>query len=307
MRTRQVLVVAAVASIVPFVLGQGCPSFGGAAQQSPSDLTALERQAVAVACLAPGGLGQATDVTRNATGNLLSGGAQQGAPPATGDSAALGVTFGTCPTVTQSASIGDGIAVQLAIDFGTEPCQALPEITDLNYNCSGKATGTFDLINKAISLSYQNISCNQKTLNGTANVGFDLLPLGVGLEGQWDLTWYPGQQAISTNGSAAVRYALVVGCCDTLSIQQFSGTISNEGTQWSVTMTDVVISLEHYGSHIPYSGTLVVDNDQIRPITIIFNATSPVTEQVSVQIEGGPAFTVTLSQLAEWATILFGG
>ena len=307
MRLKQVLVVAAVASIVPFILGQGCPTSGGPAQLGLSDLTALERQAIVAACLTPGGLGQATDVARNATGDLLDGGILQSLPSDSEEPAARDVSFGTCPAVTKSGSIGDGTAVQLSINFGSQPCQALPEIADSTYTCSGQASGSFDLTSKAISLSFQNISCNQKTLNGTASVTFDLVRPGVALEGQWDLTWNPGQQLIVTNGTAAVSHALVSGgCCDTVTIGQFIGTASNNGYQWSMTMTDVLISLERYASLIPYSGTVVVDNDVIRPLTITFNENSPTTEQVSVQINGGRAFTVTLSQLAEWAAILFG-
>jgi len=126
-------------SAVAFVLGQGCPSPGGAFGPVASERTALKRQAVVAVCLAPGGLGQATGVTRNATGDHLDGGLLQIVSSDSRDSAGRDLALVTCPAVTAGSSLGEGTAVQLAIDFGSKPCRALPEISEPDLTCPGQA------------------------------------------------------------------------------------------------------------------------------------------------------------------------
>ena len=294
---------------------QGTGDDASADDQDSNDLTDLEKQAVVAASNAPGALAQGIDVTEDSTGDL--GGDD-------GDAAQIipeDITFGTCPEVSKTGSLsgivtasvtdaleGEG-AVTLAVDFGEEPCTALvveeESGEDFTLTCSGNASGTFSLTDQNIALEFNGISCNDQALDGTADLTYNLLTSGVELQGAWDLTWYPGDEAIGTEGEGIGSYqAELSGCCDVITIDEFIGNVTNDGYEWTSSMEDILISVEKYYSLIPYGGSITVDGPDIREITITFNENSPTTGEVTISIENGRAFTVTLYELEQWAEMI---
>ncbi len=279
-------------------------------EESTENLTGLEEKAVVTACNAPAALAQATDVAEDATGDLADGRSSESQ-----QSLPTEVTFGTCPEVTKSgsltASLADGLdlaegEVALTVDFGEQPCTALVvEEEDFTLACSGSATGTFSLTEETIGLVFDSISCNEQALDGTVDLSYDLYYPGVALDGAWDLTWYPGNEAIGTEGNGKGAYEPAVsGCCDVTSIEEFTGNITYEGYEWSTSIQDLLISLEEYCSFIPYGGSITLDGPDIRTITITFTENSPTTGEVAISIDGSQSFTVSLYELEAWAEMM---
>ena len=196
--------------------------------------------------------------------------------------------------------------VALTVDFGEQPCTALVvEEEDFTLVCSGNATGTFSLAEGSIGLVFDNISCNEQALDGTVDLSYELYYPGVALDGAWDLTWYPGDEAIGTEGNGKGAYEPAVsGCCDVTSIEEFTGNITYEGYEWSTSIEDLLISLETYCSFIPYGGSITLDGPDIRTITITFTENSPTTGEVAISIDGGRSFTVSLYELEAWAEMM---
>ena len=297
-----------VTCLLPFMMGQGCqpPADGGGTDGTDvgtDDLTSLENKAIIAGCNAPGALAQAADVSQNATGDLGSGGSQQSVPQ---DKDA---TFGTCPEVTKDGSLGSG--VDLTIDFGQTPCTALSVQQEdgslYTYTCSGSASGSFSLASQSMSLTFSNLSCNDQALDGSASLSYSLLVPGVQLEGTWNLSWYPGTEAIGTSGTGTVSYVPVTGgCCDVTHIEEFAGNVTEGEYEWSAAMTNIRVSLEKYYSFIPYSGSMTIDGPDIRALTITFNENSPTTGEITVSLENGRSVTVSLYELEEWAEIVLG-
>ncbi len=278
--------------------------------EDTDNLTDLEKKAIVAAGSAPGALAQATDVAEDSTGDLPDDGSSASQQVVPGE-----ISFGTCPEVSKSGSLTASLtdmldlaegAVMLTVDFGEEPCTALTmEEEDFTLVCSGSATGTFSLTDQSISLEFDSISCNDQTLDGTVDLSYELLAPGVAFEGMWDLTWYPGAEAIGTEGNGRGSYEPVLsGCCDVTNIAEFTGVITEEGYEWSTSMADILISIEKYYSLIPYSGSVTLDGPDIRAITITFNENSPTTGEVSICIENGRSFTISLYELEEWAEMI---
>lgn len=279
------------------------------------DLTDSEKKAIVAASNAPGGLAQATDVAEDSTGDLPDDGSSDSAQIVPSE-----VSFGTCPEVSKSGSLISAMvdlintsgALALSVDFGEEACTALavedPESgEEFTLVCSGSATGAFSFADQRIDLAFDNISCNDQALDGTAELTYELLSPGVVLDGAWDLVWYPGDDAIATKGDGIGSYEPVIdGCCDVTTIQEFTGNITCEGDEWSTTMEGILVSLEKYYSFIPYGGSITLDGPDIRPITITFNENSPTTGEVTISIGNGRSFTISLYELEEWAEMMLG-
>jgi len=273
------------------------------------ELSGDEAQAIVAASDSPGSLAQATEVTQNSTGDLGDGdqsdrAKQQFVPD---------ITFGTCPEVTKSGSLLED-AMTLTIDFGEEPCTAVSyesEGEDYTYVCSGSSTGTFSLdptlVSGGMELTFTEISCNEETLDGTADLSYTMSMTDLELEGDWDLTLTSAGEILTTYGTGTVSYEPELsGCCDVTSIQVFEGQVSYDSYVWEAEMDSILISVEEYYSFIPYGGTLSVDGPDIRRITVTFNENSPVTGEITVSIENGRTFTTNFEELEEYATLLLG-
>jgi len=200
--------------------------------------------------------------------------------------------------VTKTGSVTGG--VELAVDFGTEPCQAssVPGLEDV---WEGSATGTFDLLTQSIELEFDEVTCNSEALSGSVLVGYILNTDHLELDGDWDLEWLSDGILIGTNGIGICAYDRVVGegGYDVTSIPEFDGTVTDSGYEWLTVITDLMISLEKYFAFMPYSGIIGVDGPDIRPITIAFSENSPASGEVTITITGGRSATVNLWDLIE--------
>ncbi len=310
-----------LACILSLALISGCSSTSGTSTGSGSntspqdsvdpdnpddtgadDLTDLEQTAIVVAGNAPGATALAIDVVQNSTGDLSTDDEE----PRAAGALLAGATVGTCPEVATEGSVRDQ-GLRLTVDFGEEPCTALAVDEEFTLVCSGSAGGTFATLNQSVSLEFNSIRCNEQELDGTVDLSYELLSPGVLLQGDWDLTWYPGVEAIGTVGNGTASYVPVTGgCCDVTSIATFDGNVTNDGLEWSIAMADVLVSLEQYFSFIPYSGSITVDGPDIRAITITFNENSPATGEVSISIEDGRTISTDLYELEQWADIILG-
>lgn len=292
--------------LLPLVMGpQGCQteviitdntnnSTDGQDGGDDNDLTSQEKQAIAAACNAPGTIANATNVSQNATGDLA--GDNEHAIPDDGRD----VTFGTCPTVTKSGSLAGG-QVSLTIDFGAVPCTALTMEDGTAYVCSGTATGTFALLAKSLSLEFAQIACNAQVLDGMARLDWELDTAGVWFDGDWDLTWTIEDYIMSTRGTGRAGYEWVTDDgLPVTTIESFTGELTELDDVWSLVMDNIKVSLAKYASFIPYSGYMIIDGPDIRPITITFTENSPIYGEVIITVTPGRTMTISLYELEEW-------
>ncbi|MHC4441202.1 MAG: hypothetical protein ACYTBZ_05285 [Planctomycetota bacterium] len=281
--------------LLPWLLGQGCPttteSTGGGSDAS--DLSDLEKQAISYAAKSASCLNQGTFVVQSSTGDLVNGSSQVQPQD---------VSFGTCPAVTKTGSLLESQPTTLMVDFGTEPCTVLvAQDGSQSLICSGSASGTFDRQARTIGLQFNNISCGNQSLDGSADVTYSI-GTNIDLTGNWGLTWITSDFTTITNGSGTCSY-------DTqnwiTTMSTFTGTVAdNLGWSFSVDMTDIKVSFSLYASFIPYSGSMTLSGSDIRTISLTFNENSPAAGEVQVSIAGVPSFTVSLADLDAALTTL---
>lgn len=271
---------------LPMLLGQGCPSAGpNVPTTNPptvSDLTAAERAAIDSVNEGCGAIGQATHTTQNASG----GGASGQMTPADATS------WGTCPVVTTSVSTTGGLALSINMNFGTAPGCTIPGYE--SYVWSGSASGSFSTITQNIQLTFNNVTCNQDSLNGTVAAQFTIDNLAIGLTGDFDLTWISGTDNVGLVGSGVCNYSRTTY---TTTVSSFNGTLIDPAGTYQATLTGVAVSYLTNGNLIPSAGTATVSSPGIRNLTVKFDSTSPGTGEVQVSINGGPFFTVNLYTL----------
>ena len=300
MRVARIVSLASCALASTMSLGQGCPDEslgpvgggddgGGDAVYTTDDFTETEKAAISAAANgSTAALGQATNTTQSVTGDT--GDSEQGLPS--------DICAGTCPLVCKSGSILQG-AVDISIDFGIG-CQAFPLVAVDHYVCSGIATGSFDQSARAVNLTFDTVSCEGETINGTADLTWDLSVSDVEFTGDWDLTWASDEGwTATTTGDGTGGYDFV---SDITSVPTFIGSVSDLSDQsapyvWSIEMTDVLISYVTYYSFLPYSGEITMSGPDIRTLALTFDESSPSTGDVQVSIAGAPAFTVNVYTL----------
>lgn len=280
MNVKRMAVMAVIGLCLPLLMGQGCQP------ASEDELTDLEKQALVAATGGAGGLIQATNISQNAAEDESSGQLQP-------DS-----RFGTCPEVTLGGAIGQGVT--LTVDFGETPCTSFTYEGE-DYVCSGSATGTFSLVGKTMTLDFDQITCNDAYLNGTADLTWSLSMSLVSLDGDWGLDWGIDDWTLATAGSGLCTYERYVGQggYDTTSIVEFVGTVTEEDDEWSLSIDNLKMSLEQYFSFMPYSGSITISGPDIRTMTITFSENSPVNGEVTVTFESGRSVTVNLFDLME--------
>lgn len=257
---------------------------------SATDLSTSEEDAISAALTS-------TESLANATGAVQSPTAAESDDvsldlPEQGSGAE--VEFGTCPSVALAASgqaqAGDA-ALDLTIDFG-DGC--LP-FDDGQYECSGLVTGSFSQAQQAIDCSFDSLTCNGNSLNGEAALSYEFTPSNVGLTGDWNLSWDESGDTFVTDGFGAVDYDREA---QSTTIASFSGALTTPtNDQYDTTLTDVQTSFMTHGNFVPFGGTITLDGDDIREITIEFNSDSPSTGIVEVTIGSGAAFEVNIFEL----------
>ena len=261
------VLLALVAVSVPLILASTCPG-PTATTYTAADLTALERQAISAGATGPAPLLQA--------GRTLAEVAIEARDPTD-----------QCPAVLVEPA-GDDNQGTAAVDFGTG-CE-VGVYSGTPYTCSGSAGGYVNRGTHAIELTFDGISCNGRTLDGTAYVNYSTS----GLNGTWNLTWLVDGQGYGSTGQGNCDYSRTTGV---LTISSFAGTLSDGANAWSAQMSNLLVSYTTYQSYVPYGGTLTLTAPTIRELTIRFSAASPSTGAVEVSIAGSPFFSVRLSEL----------
>ena len=267
-------------------------------------LTEREQQAVVVATQAPSSLGSGATVSQSSTSD---------SDDEQNERAIHQATFGTCPEVTKDGIVLSDEGATLTIDFGEALCTVFSTEEGDTYECMGSASGNISLdatlTSGGLALSFNDITCSEEMLTGTAALEYALGFNSLTMIGDWDLSYTPGAEAASfgTTGSGTIAYEVALsGCCDVISIDTFTGQATEGDDEWLLEMDGILMSVEEYYSLIPYAGTLVVDGPDIRQLTITFNENSPVTGEVTIQIENGRTFTVDYEDLEAWAELILG-
>lgn len=206
--------------------------------------------------------------------------------------------FGTCPHVSLEASAlgsgGEG-AWAFSVDFGTG-CQP-PGFDELTF--AGSASGSMSALEQSFSLQFDDLTMGDDSLTGQADLAYQRSDGQLSFTGTWGLTYTSAADDFQahTDGTGTVQYSPQDGVT---TIATFTGNVSDDDVDASVTMTDVQVSYAQYGSFIPYAGTMTIAGNDIRPLTITFDENSPTTGQVQVSIDGGPSIYIDISEFPCW-------
>jgi hypothetical protein len=267
----------ACASLLPALLGSACSP---AAPDPAGDLAATERLAIRAAAWSAGGFTQASGIGQNAAiVQEPAGAAQPGS-----------LTFGTCPQVTTTATLGSSL-LDISIEFGTG-C-AIPVAPD--YTCSGSASGQLEPSTGTLDLSLDAISCSGDTgLTGNVSLTYALSPTALNFTGEWDLTYTTEGQSIVLYGQGATSYSIP----DSITtVSSFDGLLATDGNDWNLTLDSILVSYANKRSYLPYGGTMTASGRTIRQLVVQFNENSPSTGEVQVSVDGSAFFTVNLYEL----------
>lgn len=283
-------------SVTLAALFGGCPQTGDTGNNqnnnnnTSTDLSTSEEEAISAAL-------QSTESLANATGTVqspTSAEVEESALDLPEQGSNEQVEFGTCPNVSLAASgsaQSGNAGLSLTIDFG-DGC--LP-FDDGQYECSGQATGTFSQSNKTIDCSFDSLNCNGNSLDGDAALSYQFTPSNVSLTGDWNLTWDDNGDTFVTDGLGDVDYDRDEHAT---TISSFVGELTTpDDEQYDTTFTNVQTSFESNGNFVPSAGTITLDGDNIRTITIEFNSESPSTGVVEVTIGNGTPFEVNIFEL----------
>ncbi len=262
----------------------GCPQTAGNGDRT--ELTDNEKEAVAATAKASESLAQAISTAKNTADT----GENQSACHVPVPVDAQELTFGTCPVVTLAAA-EEPLSFSVTLDFGDGGCNpaSVEELT-----CVGIATGTYDQQASSLVVSFDEVSCNDTSLDGDIDVSFDIEGYTVQLDGDWDLTYQDGDDTITTEGDGEGSYDATTGVT---TISSFTGTVSDGADSWNATLTNIEISYATYENLIPYAGEATIAGDDGRTLTVRFNADSPTTGVVEVSIGGSSFFEVNLFEL----------
>ncbi len=286
----------------------GCPTTGttgtagsnnsGTTGGSTADntLTDNEQTAVEDAMTAAEAIVNATTVAQSST---ATGDEAQNAQLVPGGSGSI--QFGNCPVVTASASnvlTGQG-QFDLTLDFGTG-CSPLG---DEDYTVSGSFSGSLSAASNSLDMDFNELTITENqftnSLDGTLSGTYQRDPNSVEINGAWDLTYQDnfniGTLIVMGNGTARYDRTDL-----STNIVTYNGTLSDGNISFSVTMTNIKISFAQNGNFIPMGGTITISGSDIRTITITFTEDTPQTGEVIVSIDGGPEFTFSLEQLADY-------
>ncbi|MBK8914267.1 MAG: hypothetical protein IPM64_06630 [Phycisphaerales bacterium] len=198
------------------------------------------------------------------------------------------VTFGSCPEVTLSGTTG--VNFTLSAVFPGD-C-ALLGVS--GYTCGGAATGTYNALTQSITANFNALRCNERSLDGTAEIAFLLAGGNVTVNGAWTLAIADGSEQVATTGTGIVTYDPQA---KRATVQSFSGTCTQGDVSLTLTLTSVRISYSANGNLRPSAGTATLSGDGIRTMTVTFDEDTPATGVVTVQIGSAAAVKVDLDTL----------
>lgn len=294
--TRGIEMSITIAVLAAFSQIGGCPTgtmdTTDATTGDDQTLTSAEQAAMTSALTGVEAISNAANASQASTaaGDDQQSGQSAGTGPGT-------IEFGTCPVVTASSSnilTGSG-QFSLTLDFG-DGC----DLGDPNYVVSGTASGSLDRADNSLSVDFNTLSLTHggtsASLDGTLDGTYARDLNSVQVDGQWDLSYESGNGTTSTDGTGTVIYDRND---QATTIESFDGTISNGQTSYNVEADGLIISFYDNGNFIPSAGTLTISGSDIRTLAITFNADSPQTGEVTISINGGPAFSFNLGDLGE--------
>lgn len=263
--------------------GTGTGGTGGSGGTS-SLLSSKEADAVAGALVALEAMTQSVETSESVSdAGSLDTSSPQRQPVTVGE-----FTFGDCPSVT--LALDSTTTGTLSVDF-IDNCKVLGSD---EFECSGAATGEIDRAAKTMTLVFDDVKCNNRKLNGSIDVIYELHTDYVVFDGAWDLRHNSSGDIVETSGEGTATYDRDN---NTTTLDGFLATVTGELGDFDLEINDLEVSFLNNGNYIPSKGTIILTNDEVGEITITFDADSPSTGEVSVSIDGGTSFTVNLLAL----------
>lgn len=191
-----------------------------------------------------------------------------------------------CPTVEFSASNAGGLTAAVSVDFGTSCTPSTG-----NSSCGGTASGSLSALTSTLSLNFESLTCDGKSLNGTVEFGFESAESAVTVTGDWDITFSEGESTVGLDATGEATFDI-----DDLSTTFVSvtGVIDDNGDEFACEWDNVVTSYFNNDNFIPQAGEINLSGNGIKSMTVRFNATSPSTGDVEVSINGGAFFVYNL-------------
>jgi hypothetical protein len=187
---------------------------------------------------------------------------------------------GAGPQVEIALSTEGGLLLDVLVDFGAG-CTS----DHSGEMCSGSASGAISQAAQTIDLAFNNLACNENSLNGTVAAAFDITETQVSLAGNWMLDGVKDGDAFAADGNGTAVYDRA-GHFTT--IQNFSGSLGRNESSWTCTMTGIVVSYQNNANLIPSAGTIELSGTGIPNLTLQFDANSPITGEFLVSVDGGP-------------------
>lgn len=242
-----------------------------------AELSQNELDGIAASMQAIGALSDATSTTQGATrtDSAVSGQALPGVQPVFQPV----TTFGECPEITLNLTNAASLAFDTTVDFG-DSCKPSTATT---VTCSGNATGSLNGLASSIAVQFNSVTCNNNTLEGSADLVYGVSEVSVELAGLWDLDWATGGTVLSTDGEGTCVYDRTT---QVVTVVTFDGTISGNGVTWEFSAVGLEIAPLGNGSLVPSAGTLTLFGDGGRPVVIMFNEDTPTTGMVTINIDG---------------------
>ena len=162
--------------------------------------------------------------------------------------------------------------------------------------CAGAANASFTQLGAELEVSFDALTCGQRVVAGDITVAYAGQDLTPALEGEWDLRVDDDGESVATFGVGEISYQIRELV---FAIAEFEGTVTAGDDTWNLTVTDLEISYDRYGSYVPYRGEVTINGPDIRTISIRFSEESPVSGDVEVSFDGSPYLPLNLDTLLE--------
>ncbi len=259
--------------------GGGNQDDGGDPATASQVLTASEQRALQNAAQAATGITNATGTNRMGAGAPDTGPSQYSEPSE------------GCPSVlAELISNEDQFIFDLLIDYG-DGCT--PD-WDPQATCSGRVSGRISLFEEQAELNFENLSCDDLSINGAVNVSYLWTGTGFQSNGNWNLQFADQDQTSATTGVGTTDYDLVE---HTVTVEHFDGSLTNGDETWKVTFEDVVMARTNAGQKIPISGMITLSGSNTRTLTIRFSRLTLLSGVIELSIDGGPFIEITVRDL----------
>jgi hypothetical protein len=191
-----------------------------------------------------------------------------------------------CPTVEFSASNTGGLNLAVSVDFGDSCTPSTGFDT-----CGGTASGTLSALTQTLTLNFESLNCDSKSLNGVVEFGFATTESSVSVTGDWDIAYTEGESTVGLDATGEATFDFTQLSTTFVSL---TGVIDDNGDQYACEASNVVTSYFNNDNFIPESGEIALSGNGIKNMTVIFDADSPSTGTVQVSINGGEPFTYNL-------------